>query len=100
MINLDLAEARRLTDAAARGEWRAMTYLGTLFKPTALCLTCDEPVGARGYLSCFPDPKMPGMAQLWPVCEKCALRPDRARREEAMLSAMFPLKRKRRWVRE
>jgi len=90
MLSLDLSEARDVSERAARGDPEALAFLSSLFPDTEPCLLCDEPVGAEGTITMFPDPKAPGWAIAAAECLRCAGSSQRHQREVAVLKGMFP----------
>ena len=90
MFSLDLAEAREVSERAARGDAEAIAFLSSLFPDTEPCLLCDEPVGAEGTILMLPDPKARGWAIVAAECLRCAGSPQRHQREVAVLKGMFP----------
>ena len=86
------ADLQPLFRAASLGDVDAARFFQTLFPPSAHCVLCDEPIGTAGNSYVLPDPAMPKMSLMMPICGKCAALPpkDRAVAELALARQMWP----------
>jgi hypothetical protein len=74
------AELTPLLRAAALGDADAARFFAELFPPDAPCVLCDGPIGTKGTSYVLPDPAMPKMSLMMPVCDKCTALPPKDRR--------------------
>jgi hypothetical protein len=77
-------EAKRWIAKAKAGDAEALAFFSGLFTQEDGCWLCDEPVGAGGSISTFPDPETPGAAIMTPICGGCFGLPQMMRKRHEM----------------
>ena|SRR6266567_1636935 len=78
--------------AAALGDIDAARFFAELFPPEAECVLCGDPCGPGRTSYVLPDPAMPKMSLMMPVCGRCKALPPKDRRvaELALARQMWP----------
>src|SRR5689334_5075315 len=85
-------EITPLFNAALQGDEGAKAFFKDQWTDDTPCFFCDQPSGPNRSSCLFPDPRIPKMTVMVPVCSDCDKIPlkQRQHRDLKLLQAMWP----------